>query len=82
MKVFAVLALFSCLVAMVIGAQTACQLQRQQEQAKNVVGNFIPKCDADGSYSQVQCHGSTGYCWCADKDGNQLTKSARGKPNC
>nr|XP_042903564.1 equistatin-like isoform X2 [Parasteatoda tepidariorum] len=82
MNIFALLALFCSLIAMVIGAQTACQLQRQQEQAKNLRGNFIPKCNSDGSYSQVQCHASTGFCWCADKDGNQITKSARGKPNC
>nr|ADV40380.1 putative nidogen 1 [Latrodectus hesperus] len=81
MKTFGLLILCCCLVA-VLGQETACRLQRKQELAKNVVGNFVPTCDADGSYSQVQCHGSTGFCWCADKDGNQLTKSVRGKPDC
>ncbi|XP_021003324.1 U20-hexatoxin-Hi1a-like [Parasteatoda tepidariorum] len=82
MKIFALLALFCSVIAMVIGAQTACQLQRQQAQAKNLKGSFVPKCDSDGSYSQVQCRGSTGFCWCADKDGKQITKSVRGKPKC
>jgi len=25
---------------------------------------FIPDCDSGGLYKAVQCHQSTGYCWC------------------
>ncbi|XP_071042849.1 equistatin-like [Parasteatoda tepidariorum] len=82
MKSFIVLVLLSCFIATIFGADTACQVQRKQELAKGTIGNFVPMCNADGSYSQVQCRGSTGFCWCADKDGNQITKSVRGKPNC
>lgn len=29
---------------------------------------FIPKCSADGRYSPIQCHVTTGYCWCVRAD--------------
>ena len=29
-----------------------------------LVGTFIPHCLDDGSFAPIQCHGSTGYCWC------------------
>ena len=29
-----------------------------------LLGEFIPQCEEDGSYSPLQCWGSTGYCWC------------------
>lgn len=29
---------------------------------------FIPKCSADGRYSPIQCHVTTGYCWCVRVD--------------
>ena len=37
-----------------------------------LVGVYIPQCEEDGSYSSKQCHGSTGYCWCVDGEGNKL----------
>nr|XP_019960182.1 PREDICTED: nidogen-2 isoform X7 [Paralichthys olivaceus] len=35
------------------------------------VGAFIPQCDSDGRYRQLQCHGSTGHCWCVDIRGQE-----------
>ena len=29
---------------------------------------FIPDCGAEGIYKAVQCHQSTGYCWCVMVD--------------
>lgn len=45
---------------------------------------FVPECNADGSYAEVQCHKSTGYCWCADKDGKPVRGSSvkQRRPNC
>ena len=31
---------------------------------------FIPLCDSKGYYLPLQCHQSSGYCWCVDKNGN------------
>ena len=49
-----------------------------------LVGAFTPQCEDDGSYSAVQCHGSTGYCWCVDGEGNKLveTEIKFDTPNC
>ncbi|GFS33298.1 putative neurotoxin LTDF S-18, partial [Trichonephila inaurata madagascariensis] len=47
-----------------------------------LVGNFIPTCNEDGTYARKQCHGSTGYCWCADENGNKISDPARGGVNC
>uniref|UniRef100_A0A8C9JC31 Nidogen 1 n=1 Tax=Panthera tigris altaica TaxID=74533 RepID=A0A8C9JC31_PANTA len=35
-------------------------------------GLFVPECDEHGHYVPTQCHGSTGYCWCVDRDGREL----------
>lgn len=31
---------------------------------------FIPICDSEGYYLALQCHQSSGYCWCVSKSGN------------
>ena len=31
---------------------------------------FIPLCDSNGYYLPLQCHQSSGYCWCVNKNGN------------
>ena len=36
-----------------------------------LLGAFIPQCHEDGAYKEVQCHGSTGYCWCVDESGKK-----------
>ncbi|XP_025964741.1 nidogen-1 isoform X2 [Dromaius novaehollandiae] len=49
------------------------------------VGQFIPQCDEHGNYLPTQCHSSTGYCWCVDRDGNEIdgTRSGPGvQPPC
>ena len=40
-----------------------------------LIGRFIPKCSVGGWYAPIQCHGSTGFCWCVDKRGNELEGS-------
>ncbi|XP_075950721.1 nidogen-2 [Anarhichas minor] len=38
-----------------------------------VVGAYVPQCDAGGQYTPLQCHGSTGHCWCVDGRGQERT---------
>ncbi|XP_012378990.2 nidogen-2 isoform X3 [Dasypus novemcinctus] len=32
----------------------------------------IPQCDEQGNFLPLQCHGSTGFCWCVDPDGHEV----------
>ena len=48
-----------------------------------MVGQFIPHCHRDGSYSPLQCHASTGFCWCSTTDGKKIPNTEiRGQPSC
>ncbi|XP_046853142.1 thyroglobulin-like isoform X2 [Xenia sp. Carnegie-2017] len=44
---------------------------------------FIPLCDNSGFYLPLQCHQSSGYCWCVDKNGNMKHGSrTKGEIDC
>ncbi|XP_066464113.1 nidogen-2 [Eleutherodactylus coqui] len=49
-------------------------------------GLFLPECDSEGNYVPLQCHGSTGYCWCVNRNGEEIegtrTGPGRGPPQC
>ena len=48
-----------------------------------LIGAFSPSCKVNGDYEEIQCHGSTGFCWCVDKFGNELEGTrTRGELNC
>lgn len=48
-----------------------------------MVGQFIPHCHRDGSYSPLQCLASTGFCWCSTTDGKKIPNTEiRGQPSC
>jgi hypothetical protein len=50
---------------------------------RKMKGVFIPRCNKDGSYQKKQCHGSTGFCWCATSEGKEIAGSRRrGKLDC
>ncbi|XP_052341358.1 SPARC-related modular calcium-binding protein 1 isoform X7 [Oncorhynchus keta] len=61
------------------GGQSKCRLERNQalEQAKRPQESiFIPECNEDGTFAQVQCHTLTGYCWCVTTDGKPVSGSS------
>jgi len=45
---------------------------------------YVPRCHADGRYTEEQCHNATGYCWCVTVDGRPIPGSSiRGRQhNC
>jgi hypothetical protein len=45
---------------------------------------FVPECNSDGTFSEVQCHGASGYCWCVSDEGKPFprTSTKNGRPNC
>ncbi|KAG8449223.1 hypothetical protein GDO86_016043 [Hymenochirus boettgeri] len=54
----------------------------QPRGARPIVGHFLPECDGEGNYVPLQCHGSTGYCWCVNKIGEEIsgTRTPPGRP--
>ena len=40
--------------------------------SEGLPGTYMPSCEEDGYFSATQCHGSTGRCWCTDREGTKL----------
>ena len=64
------------LLPILIIAQTPCL--DAVANATGSLGEYIPQCEEDGSYSPLQCWSSTGYCWCVDQDGNEIPGTSLG----
>ena len=64
--------------------QTPCQ--KEVNSTMGLIGEFIPQCEEDGSYANMQCWLSTGYCWCVDENGTEIIGTSlaswEGIPNC
>ncbi|KAI1895278.1 hypothetical protein AGOR_G00104650 [Albula goreensis] len=73
-----------------IRPKTQCELHRDSVQGGQgtypILQAFVPQCDEEGQYRQLQCHGSTGHCWCVDSRGQERagTRTPPGTPptNC
>ncbi|KAL4228463.1 Nidogen-2 [Mactra antiquata] len=48
----------------------ACAQELLTAQSSNLLGTFVPECDADGMYTPRQCQGSE--CYCVRKDGTKI----------
>ena len=63
---------------------TPCLKDRLEAYGLDIVpppGRFVPECKRTGEYKGLQCHGSTGYCWCVDKNGKEIRGTRkRGSP--
>uniref|UniRef100_A0A6Q2XZ54 Nidogen 2a (osteonidogen) n=1 Tax=Esox lucius TaxID=8010 RepID=A0A6Q2XZ54_ESOLU len=71
--------------------KTDCEHHRDSVQTTSpegypIVGAFVPQCDEHGQYRDLQCHGSTGHCWCVDNRGQERAGTRKapgaGQPNC
>uniref|UniRef100_A0A667WUR5 Nidogen 2 n=1 Tax=Myripristis murdjan TaxID=586833 RepID=A0A667WUR5_9TELE len=68
--------------------KTQCEQHRDslqsgsEPQGQPSLGAFIPQCDSEGQYRPLQCHGSTGHCWCVDSRGQERagTRTPPGTP--
>ena len=60
-----------------------CKKHKEANSASDNKPPFVPSCKVTGDYEEIQCHGSTGFCWCVDKFGNEMegTRTSR-QPNC
>ncbi|XP_075056895.1 equistatin-like [Mixophyes fleayi] len=65
---------------------TPCLKERERAKKKPLIGAYVPQCDKDGSYRPLQCHGSTGMCWCVNREGKEIagtrTSPRQGPPKC
>lgn len=60
-----------------------CRSKARQVQQTGLIGAFQPSCQEDGSFSEMQCYGSTGFCWCVDVEtGQPVSNGIRGAPQC
>lgn len=76
--------------------KTACELHRETALAaassegfvfwpRPSVGQYIPTCDHNRNYEPMQCHPSTGQCWCVYPDGQEVAGTRTGpgsRPSC
>ncbi len=55
-----------------------------QQTNQTLIGAYMPQCEDTGRFSEVQCHASTGYCWCVDPlNGKPTSELVRGEePQC
>uniref|UniRef100_A0A4W6E3B1 Nidogen 2 n=1 Tax=Lates calcarifer TaxID=8187 RepID=A0A4W6E3B1_LATCA len=67
--------------------KTQCEYHRDSLQTTSpegypIVGAYVPQCDANGQYIPLQCHGSSGHCWCVDSRGQERagTRTSPGAP--
>lgn len=66
--------------------QLDCYTERQnglELQKNSQTSIYIPECDVDQKYSQIQCY--AGYCWCVDREtgkGIANTSVRNMKPDC
>ncbi|XP_015976301.2 nidogen-2 [Rousettus aegyptiacus] len=52
-----------------------CEYQQRSAQAQHAYPGtriHIPQCDEQGHFLPLQCHGSTGFCWCVDSNGHEV----------
>ncbi|KAF4082994.1 hypothetical protein AMELA_G00134890 [Ameiurus melas] len=73
--------------------KTKCEQDRETALAatstffrpRPTVGQFIPTCDHNGEYTPMQCHDSTGQCWCVYPTGQEIAGTRTGpdsRPTC
>ncbi|XP_046935613.1 nidogen-2 [Lynx rufus] len=52
-----------------------CERQQRSAHAQHTYPGsrvHIPQCDEQGHFLPLQCHGSTGFCWCVDPNGHEV----------
>ncbi|NXL25057.1 NID2 protein, partial [Setophaga kirtlandii] len=82
---------FQCTYAESIQQLTPCEharmYPREVPPGPSPVGDgHVPQCDEQGRYRPLQCHSSSGHCWCVDTAGQEIagTRTAPGTtpPRC
>ncbi|KAG1694132.1 Equistatin [Nymphon striatum] len=61
-------------------ASCSCIRQKYESTVKPLLGGFVPRCEADGTYSPMQTH--EGYAWCANSEGIKINNESRSLKAC
>lgn len=73
--------LTNVLVFLFIGdGLTLCQRMHQDALSSSEQDIYVPQCSLEGSFVEVQCHGSSNECWCVDQQGSELNGTRRKEP--
>ena len=66
-----------------------CQIEQQKSQNTGAMDIFVPECQADGKYKQVQCYTFAGIgktdCWCVEQESGKEIEGTRvtgDRPDC
>ena len=44
---------------------------------------FVPHCKPDGDWGEIQCHATSGECWCVDEEGLEILNTrSNGQVTC
>uniref|UniRef100_A0A8U7NHQ6 Nidogen 2 n=1 Tax=Corvus moneduloides TaxID=1196302 RepID=A0A8U7NHQ6_CORMO len=78
---------FQCTYGELTPCEHARMYPREVPPGPSPVGDgHVPQCDEQGRYRPLQCHGSSGHCWCVDAAGQEIagTRTAPGTtpPRC
>ncbi|KAI8499609.1 hypothetical protein Bbelb_226600, partial [Branchiostoma belcheri] len=63
---------YNCEIRIAGRCHESIQSVLSEQDGSPIVGVFLPQCRDDGSYENLQCHPSTGYCWCVTADGTEV----------
>lgn len=63
-------------IGLATGADAPCHAELSRR--SDVTGSYVPQCTDDGKFTPVQCHGSTGYCWCVSVYGVEVEGTRKG----
>jgi hemin uptake protein HemP len=86
MQLLTLAAIIASLATLLIAAPTIERKGPCAEELEGIgeshPGKYMPRCTPTGFYQPMQCHGSTGFCWCADPEtGKEVhgTRTGRGQ---
>eukprot|EP00794_Sanderia_malayensis_P007117 gene7117-7921_t len=60
----------------------SCQTVANKIRKSGLIGAYTPSCKPNGDYSALQCHSSTGVCWCADRFGKPVSEDKKKLTDC
>ncbi|XP_048762856.2 testican-1-like [Ostrea edulis] len=67
-------------------ADAPCHVAQKEAREGRLLGATTPRCTVEGYFKRMQCNASTGFCWCADLNGNEIRGTRlsmrKGEPHC